>query len=256
MILFQYITVLNFLIATALFLVTVTPVSATGSCDDLRVVSGNNRFVPSTVTFHARATDPDGPIQGFRFYFGDGSQQDSINPDITHTFSVSGMYTARVDIKDANGVWSSSPSCQIIFSLLESPLESQKSGCSNVFIEGPDTVPAGTNVKFLVTGYDNKSGIKEFKIDYGNSQMGQNNIGNFNLTFSSPGTFTVKGSVQDSKNNWVTADSCRNTLYVTGAPITVQPATGTPTVVTAAGLLAGFVLIILYGKTTHHHRRS
>ena len=243
------------LIVTLGLFILVLPVYAQSECIDVRVTGGNNRFVPSTVSFQARGSDP-ANIQGYRFYFGDGSQQDTTNPDATHTFTVSGMFTARVDIKDANGMWNSSPSCQIVFSLLQSPLESQKSGCSNVFIVGDHTVPAGMNVKFLITGYDNKSGIKEYKIDYDNGHFGQSNVGNFNLTFPTPGTYTIKGSILDSKNNWVTSDSCQTPLYVTGEPIATQPATGTPTIVTISGILAGFALIFIYGKTYHHRHRS
>ena len=236
------------IIVLVLSAVLPSPVVAAGtaSCNGLAVVSGNNRFVPSSVTLRADATDTAGAVQGYRFFFGDGTTQDSVSPDAAHTYAVSGTFTARADVKDSGGVWTSSMPCQAIFSLLTNPLESQKSGCSNVFILGDNTVPAGTNVKFLVTGYDNKSGIQEYKIDFGDGRVSQSNIGSFNLAFPTPGTFTVRGAVRDSKNKWLNSDSCQTALYVTGAPIIVQPATGTPTVYTAVGLTAGLLLASLY----------
>lgn len=246
----RYLLIVTALVAMIIF---PRPVMATGSsCDELRVISGNNRFVPSTVSFHARATDPSG-AQGYRFYFGDGSQADSTSADIQHSFTVSGTFTARVDIKDSQGTWKSGSTCQTIFSLLTSPLESQKSGCSNVFVIGTNYATAGTNVKFLVTGYDNKSGIKEYKIDFGNGQVKQSNTGTFDLTFSTPGTYTVKGYIKDSKDTEKGgAGSCQTPLYITGQPLQTQPSTGTPTWFTIVGLFSGLCLFLVSQKLYSH----
>jgi len=236
------------LLLVACFFFAVRPAARAAtpsSCDELRVVSGNNKFVPSAVAFHARATDPSGTIQSYRWFFGDGSQEDSAAPDITHNFTVSGSFTAKLFIKDAAGVWKSSSSCQTIFSLLNNPLESHKSGCSNVFVLGDNTVPAGTTVNFLVTGYENKSGIKEYSLDLGSGQVLKNSAGTFSQKFDAPGTYTARGSVRDSKNNWVSSDSCWTSLYVTGSPIIVQPATGTPTWITVTGILSGIAVFYL-----------
>lgn len=229
------------------------PAFATSSCDELTVVSGNNRFVPSTVSFSARATDTSGPIQAYRFYFGDGTQTDTTTPTVSHVYNVSGTFTSRVDVKNSQGMWTSGAGCQNIFSLLQSPLESQKSGCSNVFIVGTNYAPVGSDVKFLVTGYDNKSGLKGYKIDFGNGQIKQNNVGSFDLTFPSPGTFTVKGYVTDSKGvEKGGTDSCQVPLYITGQPLVSQPATGTPTWFTVAGILSGiWLLFIVQNRLSH-----
>lgn len=235
------------LFVTCLFL-AMHPVAraATPSlCDELRVVSGNNKFVPATVSFHGRATDPAGPIQAYRFFFGDGAEEDSTSPDISHSYTVSGTFTAKLYIKDASGIWKSSTSCQTIFSLINNPLESHKSGCSNVFVLGEQTVATGVAVNFLVTGYDNKTGIKEYLLDLGNGKKLQNSASTFSQTFDAPGTYTARGSIRDSKNNWVSSDSCWTSLYVTGSPIAVQPATGTPTLFTVAGIISGIVLFFL-----------
>lgn len=223
------------------------------SCDQLQVVSGNNRFIPSTVSFHARASDPSGAIASYRFYFGDGTQADSVSPDTSHAYTVSGSFTTRVDIKDSQGIWKSGPGCQNIFSLLESPLESQKSGCGNVFIQDTNYAPVGTDVKFLVTGYDNKSGIKGYKIDFGNGQVKESNTGSFDLTFPAPGTFTIKGYITDSKNAVKGGvDSCAVPLYITGQPLVTQPDTGTPTWFTIAGILSGLCLFFIAQKRYSH----
>lgn len=243
-----------FLLTVSLVLPSRANAQPASSCDELTVVSGNNRFVPATVSFHARATDPAGEIAGYRFYFGDGTQVDSTGPDAQHSYTVSGTFTSRVDIKDSGGTWKSGQTCQAIFSLLESPLESQKSGCSNVFILDGNNAPVGSDVKFLVTGYDNKSGIREYKIDFGNGQVKQNNAKNFNLTFTSPGTYTVKGYITDSKNNEKGGtDSCAVPLYITGQqPLQTQPATGTPTWFTVLGILSGLCLFLVAQKHYSH----
>lgn len=207
-------------------------------CEELRVVSGNNRFVPTTVTFAARASEK---ADAYHFYFGDGQEQISASPQVNHVYNVSGTYTARAIVGTS--------SCQNIFSLLKSPLESQKSGCSNVFILGGSTQAAGANVKFLVTGFDNKSGIKTYKIDFGNGQVKQNNANNFDLTFDAPGTYVIKGYITDSKGvEKGGTEGCLTSLSVTGTPIQIQPATGTPTWFTVIGVLSGLCLFLVARK--------
>lgn len=219
-----------------------TSAAAAAMCEDLRVTGGNNRFVPATVSFAARASEP---VPFYTFSFGDGEQTVSASPQTSHVYTISGTYTARVDVNNS--------SCRVIFSLLSSPLESQKSGCANVFIEGGNNFPAGTDVKFFVTGYENKSGIKSYKIDFGNGTIKQQDTGNFHLTYPAPGTYTVKGYITDSKNAENGGDgSCQVPLYITGQPLQTQPATGTPTWVTAVGLAAGIWLFLALRKQFSH----
>lgn len=216
------------------------PVHAQAQCVDLLVTGGNNRFVPSTVSFSVRASQP---VPQYTMYFGDGQKISTSSSEISHTYNVSGGYTAHADIDNST--------CQVIFSLLESPLESQKSGCSDVFITDGNSHPAGTDVRFLVTGYENKSGIRSYKLDFGNGQVKTNNVGDFDLTFPTPGTYTIKGFITDSKGvEKGGTDSCQVPLYITGAPIATQPATGTPTWFTIAGLLAG-ILLFLQWRNAH-----
>lgn len=227
------------------FALLVLPTRVAGAertCEELRVVSGNNRFVPSTVTFAARVSEP---VSSYTFYFGDGQKETSMSPEIHHTYDVSGTYTVRVGVDNS--------SCQVIFSLLSSPLESQKSGCGDVFILGQNYAPVGSDIRFLVTGYDNKSGIKEYKIDFGNGQVKQGNVGSFNQTFTAPGTYTVKGYVVDSKSVEKGGDgSCKVPLYITGEPIETQPDTETPAWFTGGALLSGICLFLIARKNYLH----
>lgn len=205
---------------------------AAATCDNLSVVSGNNSFVPAKVTFDVHTSEYTGD---FGFYFGDGTSVDSQKPEVSHTYTASGTYTVKA--------FAGGSSCQTVFSLLESPFESQKSGCSNVFVIGGNSAPAGSDVKFLVTGYENKSGIKSYRMDFGNGIIKTNNVGNFDLTFPAPGTYTIHGYITDSKGVEKGGSAgCQVPLYITGAPIAVQPDTGTPTIVTIIGLLSGIGL--------------
>lgn len=207
--------------------------AASATCDSLQVTSGNNAFPPSTVSFVAHASN----ATAYHFFFGDGTSVDSGSPTITHQYTASGSYTAVVNVGGS--------SCQTIFSLIESPFESQKSGCSNVFVQGGNTVPVGSDVKFVVTGFENKNGIKLYQLNFGNGQVKEDVANNFDETFDTPGTYSITGQIQDSKGKWVGSPTCQTQLYVTGTPIVVQPSTGTPTWFTLTGIAAGAVLMYL-----------
>jgi hypothetical protein len=235
------------LITAIVCLVLVRPaVAADNTCEELRVTAGATRFAPSTVSFSTRTSQP---AASYTYYFGDGTSQESNSADVSHKYDVSGSFTVRVD---ANG-----GSCQTIFSLLNNPFESQKSGCGNVFILGGNNVPVGTDVKFLVTGYENKSGVRGYSMDFGNGQKKDNDVGTFDFIYTTPGSYTIKGFITDSKNNKKgESGSCSVPIAVGGAPLVVQPETGTPTWITVAGLLSAVILMVFYAQKNYLHKRA
>ncbi len=227
--------------------VTPTPApSEQSSCSSLSITKGNNSLIPATVSFSAQGSDSAGPISDYLYYFGDGQQIESPSNTIDHQYAVSGSFTAKVFVKDAAGNWKSSSSCETTVSVSASPLETQKSACSNLFILDGNYTQAPSTVTFRVTGYDNKGGIKQYKVDFGNGQTQESSNGLLTHTYNTAGTYTIHGYVLDSQNIWTGAnDTCARTLYIETQSLTAQPNTGTPTWFTVVAIMGGITGISL-----------
>lgn len=219
-------------------------------CENLTLTSGNNQTVPATVKYTVSGSDNKGNIQRYRIYFGDGTKQESETNDFSHTYEVSGNFTARADIKDSKGRWVTSSACETKVEVKPRSIESHKSDCSDVFILKGNHRQAPSAVEFKVTGYDNKGSLKKYKLDFGNGVIKEGDGQVFEQQYSQPGTYTIKGYIQDSNGDWKGGDdTCRTTLYVETAPITKQPSTGTPTGLTLFGITSGVVgLVALFQR--------
>lgn len=64
-----------------------------------------NAYVDQTIVFDAStSSDPEGPLAGYGFDFGDGSNAiRSANPVVAHTYTEQGRYLTRVTIIDQRG---------------------------------------------------------------------------------------------------------------------------------------------------------
>lgn len=216
------------------------------SCDSLQVVGGNNSNVPANVTLRARASTTEGGITRYRYYFGDGKQEETTNVEIQHRYESSGSFLARVDAQDSRGNWRSSSSCEAYVYVNSSPVESHRSGCSNLFINNGNNAQPPTTVSFTLSGYDNKGGIQNYKMDFGNGIVKETTGNTFEQRYDRSGTYTVTGWVKDSQGNWKGGDgSCKQYVYVNTKPLTNQPKTGTPAGFTATALGAGVVGLVL-----------
>lgn len=216
------------------------------ACEDLTVVSGNNERIPTKVTLRARASDNQGNIQKYRFFFGDGTQTESDSAEVQHTYEISGYFIARVDVKNSKGVWITGDQCESRVTVKPARLETHKLDCSDVFITSGNHEKAPITAKFKVTGYDNKGDIKKYKLDFGNGVEKEADGNEFEQVYNQSGTYTIKGYVQDSAGNWKGGeDDCKTTLYIETARVTKQPDTGTPTNLTIAAIFSGVLGSVL-----------
>jgi hypothetical protein len=79
-------------------------------------------------------------------------------------------------------------------------------------------------------------------VDYGNGIVKESDSGYFEQIYDKAGTYTISGFIRDSQGNWKGGSgSCQRLFYVSTAPLTRQPSTGTPTAFTVAALLGGTV---------------
>lgn len=209
-------------------------------CEDLDVISGNNSTVPATVRFRAKASDNKGNIQQYRFYFGDGKQEETANAEIEHRYESSGDFSVRAEIKDAKGNWKSSSYCENRVTIKPSPVESHKSSCSDISATTDNSGQAPSLVKVKVNGHDNKGSIQHYRVDFGNGVVRESGDQTLEYRFEKAGTYVVKAYVKDSQGNWVGgSNNCQKTVYINTKPLTKQPETGTPTLFTAFGIFTG-----------------
>ncbi len=221
-----------------------TPTPAqTSTCNKLEVVGGNNSLVPATVTLRASGSDNKGNIQSYRYYFGDGQQTETNQSEIQHQYTTSGTFVARVDVKDTQGNWKTSLACETSVIVKSAPIESFRSGCSDIYIHADNNSRAPSKVTFEVTGYDNKGSIQNYRLDFGNGITKDSNGRDFEQVYNSVGTYNVKAYVQDSKGNWVGGvNNCNRTVVIGSTkPLTAQPSTGTPTALPVAGAISGVI---------------
>jgi hypothetical protein len=212
------------------------------SCDSLRVLSGDGALVPATVKFEAKGSDSGDGIQEYRFYFGDGEELKTDDNVVEHEYQVSGEFDVRVEVKDSVGNWKTSDECTTTVNIESSPVETHKSACSNVFITAGNGAYAPSRVNFTVTGYDNKGDLQGYRLNYGTGHEDThlNDDNTFSRVYDTPGTYTIRAYIKDSKGNWKGGDEgCKETLYIKTEPLDYQPDTGTPTILSLGSIIAG-----------------
>ncbi len=229
------------------------------SCSELSVLSGNDQTVPATVKFRAAGRDNKGDIKQYRFFFGDGQRVETSQAEVEHRYETSGNFWAKVEVKDTNGTWKTSTACEASVRLKSSSIESHRSGCSDVFILEGNNAEAPTTTKFRITGFDNKGGVQQFRLDFGNGIVKEQSGEYFEQTFDQAGTYSIKGYVKDSQGNWKGGEgSCAPTLYVKTKPLTTQPKTGTPTNISIFAITSGFigtVMLMRHLRVAKKHTR-
>jgi len=217
------------------------------TCDSLQVISGNDSLVPAKVTFRARGSDNKGGIQRYRYYFGDGEQQDTDQAEVTHEYKSSGTFIARADIKDSQGNYKTSSACEATVRVKPSSIESFRSACSDIFISADNNGKAPSTVKYDVTGFDNKGSIQGYRMDFGNGVVKDGAGRSFEQRYDTSGTYEVRAYIKNSNGEYVGGtDSCKRLVTIgSSEPLRSQPSTGTPTLLPLLGLGSGVVGSVL-----------
>lgn len=225
--------------AGAFFLAVNDRIEHKSSCDDLNIISGNNTKVPAKMTFEIKASDNLGLIKQYRYIFGDGGKIETEHAKIDHTYESSGKFSVIAEVKDSKDNWVKSEKCEVLATVTAVSIESHRSSCSYLYIVDGQNHQAPSLVKFKVAGYDNKGDLKSYKIDFGDGNAVEAGSNQFEHNYPQPGTYKVKAQVKDSTDKWIEDSDCEQTVYVSTAPITKQPSTGTPTWMSVIGLGGG-----------------
>lgn len=123
------------------------------SCLSLSVVPPSGD-IPLEVTFSARPSNP-ARVKIYRFAFGDGGLDESIEPIVTHTYSQAGTYVASVRIEDLTGVLTAETSlCQASVSARRPQVtESSPSAKIVTGTSIPNLLITGLGILFLLFGF-------------------------------------------------------------------------------------------------------
>ena len=207
------------------------------SCEELKILSGDNKLVPAQVTFRTEAR---GDELVYRYHFGDGVIEDG-GEEMGHKYTQPGSYQVYVEVRSRGGEWATSEACRTEVKVRSVPLVAHRSACDElVIVEGQDEQAPAT-VVFEVVGSDNKGKIQGYRLHVGDEEvMEQTDSGRFTHTFVEHGTYEVGAEVRDSEGNWVgSSRSCNVEVRVQAEEVmSKQPETGAPTWVVLAGIAA------------------
>jgi PKD repeat protein len=151
-----------------------------------------------SVDFSGSGTDTDGTIQGWSWSFPGGSPSSSTAEDPGNvTFSTPGNYTVTFTVTDDDGASDASPASRMI-TVTAPPASNQAPESS---IDSPSTnvtIQAGQSVFFNGSGTDPDGTIQGWAWSFpGGSPSSSTAEDPGNVTFSTPGNYTVTFTVTD-----------------------------------------------------------
>src|SRR5207244_1293783 len=210
----------NAKLATASSTITISPLTLAG----VFTTAPTTGTVATSVTYTASASGGTTPYS-FSWSFGDGTANvagGTTNPNTqSHTYTVKGTYTVKVNVTDANGAKQTASSTITI-----SPLT-----LAVVFTTAPTTGTVGTAISFTASASGGTTPYS-FSWSFGDGTAkvagGATNPKTQSHTYATKGTFTVKVNVTDSNAKLLTASA---PISITGTPLvltfTTAPTTGT-----------------------------
>lgn len=134
------------------------------------------------------------------------------------------------------------------------PFISGRVDCGELVVLSGNESVAPAKVAIQINSSGNLSEVKGYKVDWGDKITRESTSPNFNYTYTSPGTYEVKGYVQDRMGlTYGGQDECLKTVKILAAsPLTTQPKTGvSDTAWMAIGvMLVSAMIMRKYAKTS------
>jgi len=143
-----------------------------------------------TVTFDASASyDPDGEIVLYHWDFGDGTNETSDSPTVTHVFGRNGLYQVNLTVYDNDGLSDFAVEIVLVGNL---PI-------ANFTYEPKENILASTTVTFDASAsYDPDGEIVLYHWDFGDGTNETSDSPTVTHVFGRNGLFTVKLTVYDN----------------------------------------------------------
>jgi plastocyanin len=214
-------------------------------CVLLRITEGDGALAPQKVGLETVVRD-EKAVKGYKYHFGDGEIVEG-GKTIAHEYKTGGTYSAYVEVKDAKGKWQTSGTCAQTVTLKQPPLVSNQVACGEVVITAGNETVAPAQVTLRVNGTGDLNKVTMYKVDFGQGTVKESSERTFSMTYSTPGTYEIKGYVRDNLGlMYGGTEACVKTIKVLAAqPLTVQPDTGVPTSVwVGIGILVAAALLL------------
>lgn len=177
--------------------------------------------VDETVTFDGRdSTDPDDgdTVEEFNFEYGDGSSSGWVTtPTVTHSYSSSGTYTARLRVRDSQGLESSSADTESV-TVAPGTTNREPTAVLSVDNNAPDK---GQEVTFDGTSsFDTDGVVSQYLFNFGDgANSGWVPTGTAKHSYTSEGVFTATLKVRDDDG----AESAVDSVQVSVVDTNVAP---------------------------------
>jgi hypothetical protein len=168
-------------------------------CTKLSVAS-SGRFVPSVTRFEYSTS---GAVSGYRFEYGNGVVREfETDTEVTsYTYLQPGTYQPTLWVKNSVGEWETSDACKTELTVQGTPLVGQDTECRGLDINDQpvgsgEEVEANTSIKFTVIGQDNKEPIGQYRVNFGDGSVEEQDNNVFYHTYTTNGNYTVQADVK------------------------------------------------------------
>ena len=176
-----------------------------------------------TVSFDfSGSSDPDGDDLTYNIDYGYREQDQNVGTSVTHTYQITGTFTATVLVTDSKGL---TDTASVTVNLTNSgggnPPPANRPPVADLTVTPGTTGTAPFAVRFDASGSSDPDGDDlTYDILYGNGNMGTNLNVNSPYTYFEPGTYTATLTVRDGKGG---SDTATVTITVNGSGGPVDP---------------------------------
>ena len=187
------------------------------ACNALNVATVDaDGQLPFNVNFSTDATAENGAvIQSYNFDFGDGETLNSPVPDVSHSYTQEGVFTATVQVVTNVGTTPISEACSVEITVTD---EQPRFVCTDLIVE-PQAGVAPFEVKFTATGEVENAVIQSYTFSFGDGSADVTTDQNMVMhTYQNPGDYNASVVINTDQGSTDPAD-CRVTINAQEEPV-------------------------------------
>ncbi|MBP9827010.1 PKD domain-containing protein [Candidatus Saccharibacteria bacterium] len=203
---------------------TTPPPTKLYTCDSLQANPTSGKL-PLEVAFTATKTVQNTTFLGFIYEFGDGATTESTEPNITHTYTRAGNYTAKVRVKTNDGTTSYVAACQATVTVAATPPPAPRYSCDKLNATPDAANPKFTaplTVLFRVDKTIENTTFQKLLFDFGDGETATTSTEPVMHVYKKTGEYKAKVRVQTSSGTTEYSDACSATITVTEPSLAYQ----------------------------------